>query len=521
MMKRGCMQHVTRAASITMAIAGFAACGNNNSGQAPSAPAAPERGSLLQSPVQEVASYSTSDLLALLPGSSLGKILLSLAYSPLCTITIYHIEYETVDPAQNLTAASGALMVPSGPSGCEGGRPIVMYAHGTQTNSAFNIAQVTASGNDEGLLLAAVFAASGYIVVAPNYVGYDISTLGYHPYLVAVQQSDDMIDALRAARSALPSAAAPNTTDGGKLFLTGYSQGGYVAMATHRAMQAAGMSVTAAAPLSGPYTLSAFADAIFEGEVNLSATENFALLVTSYQHAYGNVYTAPSDVFNAAYAGDITTLLPSAAPMSQLEAAGKIPASQLFSNTPPAASYAGITPATSPANLAPAFQLGFGPGYLITNAYRLSYLQDAQSAPDGGFPTITDGQPPSTPKNTLRQDLKSNDLRTWAPTAPVLLCGGSSDPSVFYLNTQLMQHHWAASAPNAAVAVLDVDSPVAANDPYAALKNGFVAAKDLVIAAAVAGGATDGGALAVLEAYHAGLVPPFCLSAAKSFFDAH
>jgi hypothetical protein len=43
----------------------------------------------------------------------------------------------------------------------------------------------------------------------------------------------------------------------------------------------------------------------------------------------------------------------------------------------------------------------------------------------------------------------------------------------------------------------------------------------LVIAAAVAGGATDGGALAVLEAYHAGLVPPFCLSAAKSFFDAH
>src|SRR5580704_639263 len=173
MMKRGCMQHVTRAASITMAIAGFAACGNNNSGQAPSAPAAPERGSLLQSPVQEVASYSTSDLLALLPGSSLGKILLSLAYSPLCTITIYHIEYETVDPAQNLTAASGALMVPSGPSGCEGGRPIVMYAHGTKTNSAFNIAQVTASGNDEGLLLAAVFAASGYIVVAPNYAGYD------------------------------------------------------------------------------------------------------------------------------------------------------------------------------------------------------------------------------------------------------------------------------------------------------------------------------------------------------------
>jgi hypothetical protein len=35
----------------------------------------------------------------------------------------------------------------------------------------------------------------------------------------------------------------------------------------------------------------------------------------------------------------------------------------------------------------------------------------------------------------------------------------------------------------------------------------------------VAGGASDGGAMAVIEAYHAGPVPPVCLSAVKSFFD--
>jgi hypothetical protein len=50
-------------------------------------------------------------------------------------------------------------------------------------------------------------------------------------------------------------------------------------------------------------------------------------------------------------------------------------------------------------------------------------------------------------------------------------------------------------------------------------KNGFAAAKALVAANAVPGGASDGGAIAVLEAYHAGLVPPVCLSAVKSFFD--
>jgi hypothetical protein len=37
--------------------------------------------------------------------------------------------------------------------------------------------------------------------------------------------------------------------------------------------------------------------------------------------------------------------------------------------------------------------------------------------------------------------------------------------------------------------------------------------------AATAGGATDGGHAAVLEDYHARLVPPLCLSAVKSFFD--
>ena len=73
--------------------------------------------------------------------------------------------------------------------------------------------------------------------------------------------------------------------------------------------------------------------------------------------------------------------------------------------------------------------------------------------------------------------------------------------------------------PAAAVTVLDVDSAVTTADPYADLKNGFAAAKALVATNAVLSGATDGGATAVLEAYHAGLVPPVCLSAVKSFFD--
>src|SRR6201999_4341915 len=152
------------------------------------------------------------------------------------------------------------------------------------------------SGNSEALLMATVFASRGYIVVAPNYAGYDTSDLPYHPYLNADQQSKEMIDDVVAARSALPVATATSVTDSSKLFVTGYSQGGFVAMAAHKAMQAAGMAVTASAPMSGPYALGAFGDAIFSGEVNTSGPLNLALITASYQNAYGNLYTQPTDM---------------------------------------------------------------------------------------------------------------------------------------------------------------------------------------------------------------------------------
>ena len=43
-------------------------------------------------------------------------------------------------------------------------------------------------------------ASQGYIVVAPNYAGYDTSTLTYHPYLVGEQQRNPTI--IRAALDA-------------------------------------------------------------------------------------------------------------------------------------------------------------------------------------------------------------------------------------------------------------------------------------------------------------------------------
>ena len=92
-------------------------------------------------------------------------------------------------------------------------------------------------------------------------------------------------------------------------------------------------------------------------------------------------------------------------------------------------------------------------------------------------------------------------------------CGGAGDEGAPAANR-------ARVAPTAPVSFLDIDSAASGSEPFDDLKGKFALAKDLIAAAAVAQGATDGGARAVLEAYHTTLVAPFCLAAASRFFAA-
>jgi hypothetical protein len=198
-----------------------------------------------------------------------------------------------------------------------------------------------------------------------------------------------------------------------------------------------------------------------------------------------------------------------------------LPQDALFDPTPPAPQFADLTPATSPANLAEVFAIGFGTGNLIINNFRLQYIQDALAHPDGGWPNLTTGVVSTSAALPLRQAAAKNDLRNWVPTAPMLLCGGDSDPQVFWLNTQLMQSFWTTSSPSTtSYRVLDIDAGALTGGPDSALTTAFAVAKAAVAADAIANGATDGGTAAVLEAYHAELVAPFCAAAAALFFSS-
>jgi pimeloyl-ACP methyl ester carboxylesterase len=488
-----------------VAVVSVAACGGGTSPSSPTVTENPNvdptpRGTLASESL--TASLSTSQLTANLNAIANGPLVLEWGGPLSCAINIYHIEYWTVAPTSPgtvQTLVSGALMVPTGPGAqCSGARPIVLFAHGLSTDPTYTMTDV--SNLTEGVNAAAIFAAQGYIVVAPNFPGYDISTLGYYPYLNADQNAKDMMDALTAATAALSGALSSATTYSGKLFVAGNSAGGFVAMATDKALQATGVTVIATAPASGLYALEANWDAAFLDR-GISST-GLAFLTTSYQNAYGNVYSSMTDIYSPQYVPYITSLLP-----KQTE--DLLPAA-VFNATPPPTGDPQLDALLQPPS-DPSLALSFGNPYLVTDSYRQNYVADVMGHPDGAVPQQTPGVPlAAAPQNTLRQDLQMNDMRSWTPQMPMLLCGGHQDPNVpFDLNTQTMAAYWSSEVASGRVTILDVDSTPAAGDPYAAVQTTFQQFEAQVIATS--------GSTTALDNYH-GVAGWFCLIAARQFF---
>jgi poly(3-hydroxybutyrate) depolymerase len=422
--------------------------------------------------------------------------------TPTCAITVYTLKYHTIDSTAADTQGSTAIYVPSGTDPvCQGGRPVMLYAHGTSVLSSFDMAKLT---SNEPRLIAALFAAQGYIVVAPNYVGYADTTAGYHPYLDADQQSADMIDALRAARTVFTSISANASS---RLMVTGYSQGGFVAMATQRAMQTSfpnEFAVTAVAPLSGPYALTQFGDNIFNGAPTAGSAGFIPMLINAGQRAGAGLYANTSDIYEPKYATGIDKLLPGTQSLSALVAAGKLPNDVLFA--------ADSLPQNS------GYGSAFGADHLIKTSYRDSYLADLRANPcnASSFSPLN-----CKPAQSLRKWLLKNDLRTYTPSAPMLLCGGDADPLVPYANTSYTAAYFRAqNVAGLNLSVLNVDDS-ALSGPYLSTRLQFAAAKEVVRRVAIEGGATSAAAdQAVKDAYHAGLVAPFCLREARAFFDS-
>jgi pimeloyl-ACP methyl ester carboxylesterase len=174
--------------------------------------------------------------------------------TPLYDVINYRLSYLTTDARGKEVVASGLVSVPMKPAGARS--PLLSYQHAT----IYKDAQAP-SNNPKPAEPPVVVASLGYIVLAADYVGYGVSKGTPHPYLLSAPSASAVVDLLTAASSWR---RQNGVADNGQLFLTGYSQGGYVSVAAHRAMQASGSphleSLAAVAPGAGPYDAGATLD---------------------------------------------------------------------------------------------------------------------------------------------------------------------------------------------------------------------------------------------------------------------
>ncbi|MFC2115443.1 lipase family protein [Bacteroidota bacterium] len=280
------------------------------------------------------------------------------------------IAYMTPDPYGKLVNATGAVFIPE----TTGEFPIICFQHGTQTQR--HLVPSLGAGNSDAGLAGSVAASMGYICVAADYLGLGESYI-VPPYLLAENSATTVIDMLRASKKYFSEQGVQ--TDG-SLYLTGYSQGGYVTMATHHEIEknySDEFTVTASAPMAGPYDLSGIFDTILTWETYKQPIL-MAFLMNSY-HTYYD-WNRLSEVFHEPYAGNIPDFFDGSQMMSTIN---------------------------------------LGLPQTLDSLLLESFINDYTSGKE----------------EELRQAVQDNSLLTYVPAAPVRLIHGDADKTVPYFNS--------------------------------------------------------------------------------------
>ena len=218
----------------------------------------------------------------------------------------YKVSYCTVDaalPGQSTgepTIATGMVSVPRKP----GPLSTVAYLHGTSVSfydapsnpSIFG--ELSEAGESfDGPPSNAIFAGSGFVYVAPDYLGLGDSSVPRHRYFHAASEASATVDLLAASQEVLDSLRIEHDE---KLFTFGFSQGGHAALALHRELQDTGVDVTATATVGAVFDVEQwFVYSLADGgaaTVSLYVT----YLLLAYDDIY-DIYGETSEIFQPPY----------------------------------------------------------------------------------------------------------------------------------------------------------------------------------------------------------------------------
>ncbi|QQS41549.1 MAG: hypothetical protein IPM63_00965 [Acidobacteriota bacterium] len=168
------------------------------------------------------------------------------------SVRLFRIDYSSLNYSGKMVVVNGLLALPA--NGAPNG--LVIFNHGTTADRDRSPSRYKGQGDfSESEMAMLAFASGGYAVAMPDYLGLG-DEKGFHPYPLGEVNSRTAVDMIVPARIA---AARMNIRVGRDLFVTGYSEGGAVAMWTARRLEETTgpmYRLTASAPLSGPYDLS-------------------------------------------------------------------------------------------------------------------------------------------------------------------------------------------------------------------------------------------------------------------------
>jgi len=199
-------------------------------------------------------------------------------------VKLYRVTYNSVVPERGNKpiVATGLIAVPdiAGAS-----FPMVSYQHGT----VYEKTQVPSfpDQSPETQLMLAQFGGQGYIVIGADYFGMGSSTEP-EGYMVKASHQQATYDMLMASRAVL----AHLKLQSPKLFIAGWSQGGFVTMAYLENLEAAGIRVEAAATASAPVDMFVALNGFLNFPRKIDADWVNSLFILS-SFAFENYYGVP------------------------------------------------------------------------------------------------------------------------------------------------------------------------------------------------------------------------------------
>ena len=200
------------------------------------------------------------------------------------------LTYASVDSHGHSRIYSGRMFLPSRAAGAAPTRlPLVIYQHGTETRRYFTPFN---NGGDETMLGALGAEVGRFAVAMPDGDGMGIDpSPSMHAYCheqTTAQCLIDMIQAIEGSEQRIFDGI--NYVWDGRLFIMGYSEGGYIGMAAIKELGRnpayAGIHLTGAACMGGPFDLGKFTRSVLQDANPYSRPYIPAYLLASWAQLY-------------------------------------------------------------------------------------------------------------------------------------------------------------------------------------------------------------------------------------------